>query len=145
MFSNQILKTAQQGQVYTSFCWNCPHSCSYCSTTVFILLTLPVGVVGSIYGIDTGLDQLSTEMFVVLQIGFMLLTLNYCINFFLYVLTGQKFRREISKMICNCQISNQLIRILNSHINHLLVGELDSLQFHLNYIGNYIVIKIDNN
>ena len=76
-------------------------------STVFVVVTLPVAVWnGSSYvwsdEVVTDLHSLSVRL-VTQQSLYLLSFFNYCANFYLYCLTGSRFRNELKYMLCSCQ------------------------------------------
>ena len=78
-------------------------------TTLFLILLCPT-YVRFIYllfaKLETPLDYANTGLFV--QITYKLYTLNNGINFFLYCISGHKFRNDLREILCNCRRKNQL-------------------------------------
>ena len=77
-------------------------------TTLFLILLCPT-YIRFIYltftKMDTPLSYATTMLF--FQISFKLYATNSGINFFLYGISGQKFRNDLKEIICCCSISNR--------------------------------------
>ena len=68
-------------------------------TTTFIVLTLPVSVTNIYYGLrkEDQYDDLADTVF---NVTHAIMNNNFCLNFFIYCLTGRKFRKELWAMCC---------------------------------------------
>ena len=71
-------------------------------TTTFIILTLPICLSSMVYEhtSDMQFEKMNSKLLDAMHITFMIMSFNFCVNFFLYCLTGSKFRQELNTMLC---------------------------------------------
>ena len=71
-------------------------------TTTFIVLTLPICLSSMVNQMTVAMqfEELDSNLLDAMHITFMIMSVNFCVNFFLYCLTGRKFRQELCIMLC---------------------------------------------
>lgn len=81
----------------------------------FLIMVMPYCVVLTLRVVTTS-DQLSAQLYLAYAISGVMVPMNHCINFYLYCLTGSRFRQELRKMfICIC--SGPLVSKTSTNMN----------------------------
>jgi len=76
----------------------------------WLVLTTPFAVCGIIFAVGEVDRQLAGLLMPVKAVSFLLMYVNHAVNFYLYCLTGRKFRRELVDVMiaCRCAVTGRL-------------------------------------